>query len=255
MSDVTPSQAVNQITPTDRKGETPHEPPDPRDKEEHDSAGQDDPNKEHGVEDVASILGIPASDVTPQIQKGLSSMMNEFGRQRRELDYLRKRVAFLERQCDAHPFLPMMSRHALERAMTKVLNRADQAHTENSFVCIQLNGLEDIRREQGLSVVDAVMATVATVIKAELRASDIVGSMGGYGLGLIFTVTPFEGAEEKAAALVGAIDAKLKSAYPDVRIAYGVHPLKTHETVAAIFTAADADLRTRAGRRSGDDVR
>ncbi|MEQ8194966.1 MAG: diguanylate cyclase [Rhodospirillales bacterium] len=246
MSDVTPSQAVHQVPAADRKGESAHERPERQDHEDHSAPDQDDQTKEHKVEDVASILGVPASEVTPQVQQGLSGLMREFDRQRRELDFLRKQVAFLEKRCDAHPFLPLMSRHALERAMTKVLNRADLAHTENSFVCLQVNGLERVRQEQGLSAADSIMMTAADVIKAELRASDVLGSMGGYGLGIIFTVTSFGGAEEKAAALVAAAEETLRAAHPGVRIAYGIHPLRTHEPVTTIFAAADADLRRRA---------
>ena len=247
MSEVTPSQAIGQVPVVEPERDLPHESAEQKAKDEKDQPEEEHTEQERRVEDMAIILGVPASDITPQIHNGLNNVMNEFERQRRELDYLRKRVAFLEKKYDAHPFLSIKSRHALERAMTKVLNRADQAYTENSFVCFQLEGLESVRHTKGLSVADLIVSNTANMIKSELRASDILGSMGGYGLGVIFTVTTYEGAEEKVGQLAPAIESKLQATYAELRLVYGIHPLKTHETVTNIFSAADADLRRRFG--------
>lgn len=242
MADVTPPKAVEQVSPTGRRGNRNPDTDESEDKGKNDDGLQEE---DHQVNDIAIILGVPASDISPEIQKGLSTVMNEFDRQRRELDFLRKRVAFLEKVSDRHPFLPVMSRHALERSMTKVVNRADQAQTENTFVCFQLEGLENIRHLEGLSVADLIVSNVANMIKSDLRASDIMGSMGGYGIGVILTVTTYEGAEETVRQLVSDVEQKIQATYPGLRLVYGLYSLKGHDTVSHIFTAADEDLRKR----------
>lgn len=245
MADVTPPKAVDQVNPAGPRGDRNPDSTDTKESEDGDNA--EDNLQEEGRQgnDIAFILGVPASDISPEIQKGLSSVMYEFDRQRRELDFLRKRVAFLEKISDTHPFLQIMSRHAFERSMTKVVNRIDQSQTENAFVCFQLEGLESIRHLEGLSVADLIVTNAANMIKSELRASDIIGSMGGYGIGVIFTVTTYDGAEEKVRQLVSGIEQKLQATYPDLKLVYGVYSLKAHDTVSHIFSAADEDLRKR----------
>ena len=241
MSEVTHSKPVSQVSPTDPKKDRPYESADHKDAED-----QDPPHEENRrIDDIAFILGVPTADISPDIQKGLSTVMNEFDRQRRELDSMRKRVAFLEKKYDAHPFLPIMSRHALERTITKVLNRVEQAETENCFIYFELEGLESIRRTEGLSVVDLIITNTANMIKATLRASDSMGSMGGYGLGVIFTVTAYDGAEETVEELVPDIEGKLRATYTALRLVYGIYPMQPGDTVTHIFAAADADLRKR----------
>ena len=247
MSDITPSQSIGPVPAVEPERDKPSDSARQKEKNESEHPEKDQGIEEHRVEDIAVILGVPASDVTPQIQKGLTNIMNEYDRQRHELDSLLKRVSFLEKQCDTHPFLPIMSRHALEGAINKVLNRADQAHTENSFVCFQLEGLEKIRRVEGLSLVDLIISNTANMIAAELRASDIFGSMGGYGLGVVFTVTNYEGAEATVQQLVPAIERKLQASHTDLRLFFGIYPFKPHDTTAHIFATADADLRRRFG--------
>lgn len=244
-----PSQAANKVSPADPKADRSYESAEKKQSKDKDQPDEEPKEQDRRVEDVAFILGVPAADITPEIQKGLGNVMSEFDRQRRELDSLRKRVAFLERKSDTHPFLQVMSRHALERTMMKVVNRADQADTENCFVCFQLEGLEAIRRLEGLPVADLIVTNTANMIKTALRASDIIGSMGGYGMGVIFAVTSFEGAEEKARLLVPAIENRLQATYPALRLVYGIYLIKPQDTIAHIFAAADADLR----QRSDDD--
>ena len=245
MSDVTPPKAVERVTHTGSRGNKSFEFTQQGDSDEHDRPKEDSQEHNRHVDDIALILGVPAADISPDIQQGLSNVMNEFDRQRRELDFLRKRVAFLEKISDTHPFLQVMSRHALERAITKVLNRADKASTENTFICFQIEGLESIRHTEGLSMADLIVSNCANLIKSELRASDIMGSMGGYGLGVIFTVTTYQSAEEKVGALVPLIEQKMQATHKSLRLVYGLHLLKSQDTVAGIFAAADEDLRRR----------
>ncbi|MGY8991221.1 MAG: GGDEF domain-containing protein [Rhodospirillales bacterium] len=245
MSDVTPSKAVTQVSPTDPKKGRSYESPEQKDAEGDEPPHEEAHDEKRQVGDIALVLGVPAADIPPAIQDGLKTVMNEFERQRRELESLRKRIVFLEKKYDTHPFLPIMSRYALESALAKVVNRSDQAQTENCFVCVQLEGLEAIRRSEGLPVADLIVTNTANLMKTELRASDIMGSMGGYGLGIIFTVTSFDGTEEKAEILVSKIERRLQETYVALRLVYGIHLIQPSDTVTQIFAAADTDLRKR----------
>jgi len=58
-------------------------------------------------------------------------------------------------------------------------------------------------------------------------------------------VTTYQSAEEKVGALVPLIEQKMQATHKSLRLVYGLHLLKSQDTVAGIFAAADEDLRRR----------
>ncbi len=245
MSDVKPSESISQVIAADKKGEASEESPEQPEKEEQHPQEEDHETGKRSVADVALVMGIPVEAVTPQIQEGLNNILNEFDRHRQELESQKKRISFLEKSGDSHAFLPVMNRRALERALAKILNRIEQTYSDNCFVCFQIDQIETILREQGLVIAESVLADIANTIKGGLRASDTIGSLAGFGLGVIFTVTTRTGAEEKAQSIVLQISEKLKLTYPQLKLMFGIHMIKPGDDIGKVIAAADQDLRNR----------
>ena len=117
--------------------------PDARDQQERQDARRhpeaddeavDEPSGERNIADVAFIMGIPAAELTANVQEALSIIMAEFDRVRGELDHIKEHALYLEEMADSHPFLPIMSRRALLRELSRVLTRAERTETNNSFL-------------------------------------------------------------------------------------------------------------------------
>jgi len=236
------------VAPVSRTGQYEHE-----DHERHhapagDPANRRRPRPREGVEDVAFIMGIPVAELTPKIEEALKFVMGEFDRVRHELDLSRDRETHLQTLADAHSLLPVLNRRALMRELSVVLQRAAKAGTENTFVCMSLVNGAEIRGRYGLAAVSAVMTEIAKTLAAGLRASDVLGSLGGYDFGIILTLADGDAAARKVDQLVATLGER-PPAWADVvleaRMAWGLRALTPDDTAETLIDDADRSLRAR----------
>ncbi len=234
------------VTPVSIAGQ--HEDHKRRHAPEGDPAKRPRPRPREGVEDVAFIMGIPVTELTPKIEEALKFVMGEFDRVRYELDLSRDREAHLQNLADAHPLLPIHNRRALMRELNVVLQHAAKAGTENTFVCMSLINGAEIRGRYGLAAVNAAMAEIARTLAAGLRASDVLGSLGGYDFGIILTLADGPAAAQKASQLVAMLrdrplfwaDVELGS-----KMAWGLRVMTPDDTADTLIDDADRSLRAR----------
>jgi diguanylate cyclase (GGDEF)-like protein len=213
---------------------------------EGDPAKRRRPQPREGVEDVAFIMGIPVAELTPKIEEALKFVMGEFDRVRHELDLSRDREAHLQNLADAHPLLPVLNRRALTRELNVVLQRAANAGTENTFVCMSLINGAEIRGRHGLAAVSAVMTEIARTLAAGLRASDVLGSLGGYDFGIILTLADGSAAAGKAERLVAALGDRppiWADAVLEAKMAWGLRVMTPDDTAETLIDDADRSLR------------
>jgi diguanylate cyclase (GGDEF)-like protein len=206
------------------------------------------PHPREGVEDVAFIMGIPVAELTPKIEEALKFVMGEFDRVRYERDLSRDREAHLQTLADAHSLLPVLNRRALVRELNVVVQRAAKAGTENTFVCMSLVNGAEIRGRYGLAAIGAVMTEIARTLAAGLRASDVLGSLGGYDFGIILTLADGSAAARKADQLVAALRDR-PSAWADAvleaKMAWGLRAITPDDTAESLIDDADRSLRVR----------
>ncbi len=206
------------------------------------------PAKRESVSDVAMIMGIPASEMTPNVQAALTDILNAFDHQRLELEQLRAHVEYLEDQEDRHSFLPVLNRHALFREMSRRLTAAEKAEVGQTFLCFHIGNMGAIRRNFGLPAVEAVLTQAALELSGDLRSSDVIGSLDGMDFGIILALADARAAEEKAAGLKADIE-KHPVFWQDTKIeldaAWGLHVIKPGDTPEEIVAGADRDMLER----------
>ncbi len=208
----------------------------------------DDPSGERNIADVAFIMGIPAAELTAKVQEALTIIMAEFDRVRGELDHIKEHAHYLEELTDQHPFLPVMSRRALLRELSRVLTRAESAETTSSFLYLGITNFEDIKRTQGRLAAEAAMAHAVAVLSESLRGSDFVGGLEGNDLAVILTVTEEAAAIEKAQELVVVLAGRpfeWQGQTINLAVAWGLHSFDAGESVDDILETADRDRRAR----------
>jgi len=231
--------------------------PDPRDQKDREDPQRhpeaedkavDEPSGERNIADVAFIMGIPAAELTAKVQEALSIIMTEFDRVRGELDHTKVHAHYLEELTDSHPFLPVMSRRALLRELSRVLARAERTETDSSFLYLDITNFEDIKRTLGRLAAEAALAHAVAVLGESLRGSDFVGGLEGNDLGVILTVTEDGAAVEKSQELVAAVAGRpfeWQGRTVDLAVAWGLHAFSAGESVDDILEAADRDRRAR----------
>ncbi len=199
-----------------------------------------------GISEVAFIMGIPESELTPSVQEALSIIIKEFDRQRDEIEHAREYTSFLEDVADRHAFLPVMNRRALMRELTLVLARAEQAETTSVFLYFHVRNAEEFRLTHGHGIAELALVRTVDVVRERLRASDVIGSMDGHDFGVILVATEKDGALDKKQELVAALDGQtfvLGEGKYHLDVACGFHLIEAGDTADAVINAADRDLR------------
>lgn len=188
---------------------------------------------------------------TPQVPVAVSNtgeptreeLESELHRLRRELEDTRSRLSEVERQADEDPMLPVLCKRAFLRELRMALAVA-QRHNHQSFLLyIDIDGLARINEALGHGAGDAALGHLANILLGQVRATDVVGRLGGDEFGILLAhCDSLEGARKKAADIAMRINrAPLvwRDAMLALSISVGVRPVDGSQTVDQIMEAAD----------------
>lgn len=198
--------------------------------------------------DTASIMGVPESELTPNVQRALLTLMGEVDQMRRETESLRAKIRDLETLADRDVFLPVLNRRAFLREVSKALSLAERHDAPSALVYFDLNGFKQINDTHGHAAGDAALEKVAELLVAHVRETDAVGRLGGDEFGVVLTLTPTYAAEHKAAELAQAIaDTPILYAGEELRLgaAWGVRALERGLAVETAMAEADRAMYAR----------
>lgn len=197
------------------------------------------------VEDTVSVMGIPASELTPKVRDALMSLMAEVEQMRKELSAARERLATLERLADRDPLIPVPNRRAFVRELTRSMAHNDRYGSTSSVVYVDLNDFKEINDTHGHAAGDEALRHVATLLERNIRESDTVGRLGGDEFGIILDETDGERAREKAESLSATImetPLEYNGRQIPIRVAIGVYTFSGSEDVGHALAAADRDM-------------
>ena len=194
------------------------------------------------VGDSATIMGIPRTELTPKVQQAINQLMLEVQNLREELRQAHKRITYLEQLADEDSLVPVANRRAFVRELTRMISFAERYDTPGSVLFFDVNNMKQINDRYGHGAGDAALKLVATVLREGLRASDVVGRLGGDEFGVILAQADQARAHAKALSLVRSIAARPLSldgeAY-SVAVAFGIHTFAGGEKVDDALEAAD----------------
>lgn len=138
------------------------------------------------AEDVASVLGLPAHSITPEILAALMPLLAELDRLHWLVEQSERRLAWHEGQSDRHSVVACLTRRALVRDLDAFLGSGDSYGT---LAVVQVTGVEILHQFHGLAAGDAAMRHIAGNILGALRASDLVGCLGGSDFAIVLPGT------------------------------------------------------------------
>ncbi len=200
------------------------------------------------TQDTASIMGVPESELTPNVQRALLSLMGEVDQLRKETEALRAKIRDLESLADHDVFLPVLNRRAFLREVSKALALAERHDAPSALLYMDLNGFKHINDTHGHAAGDTALRQVAELIAAHVRETDAVGRLGGDEFGVVLTLTPAAAAERKAEELAETI-ASTPILHEGVELrlgaAWGVRALDANVDVETAMAEADAAMYAR----------
>lgn len=165
---------------------------------------------------------------------------------------LRGRLEELERLADTDTLLPLPNRRAFLRELERVIHQTARYGKPAAVLFVDLNGLKAINDRHGHQAGDAALLHLARILKASLRAADMVARIGGDEFGLILDHLDEEQARAKADALVKTLAAApldLGRATIPVNVTAGLAMVGPGDVVETVLARADAAMYAQRSER------
>ena len=192
--------------------------------------------------DVATIAGIPDTELTPKVRVAIEMLMAEVQRLREDLTRAQQRVGYLEKLADEDSLVPVANRRAFVRELSRSVALAERYGTAASVLYFDINGMKAINDQHGHAAGDAALKHVGEILTNSVRESDIVGRLGGDEFGVILVQTDTGRAVEKADSLASAIAAnpfEWNGNVLGLSVAYGAHTARSQENAGEALEQAD----------------
>ena len=206
--------------------------------------------------DTVEILRVPPAEMTPAVRAAIQTLLTELDDLRSEVGRLKARLTEAEGLADRDTLTPLLNRRAFVRELSRVRNLADRYGSPASLVYFDLDGFKAINDRLGHAAGDAALQTVAELLIASVRESDVIGRKGGDEFAIALVQADQATAEAKAASLAHAIEReplKFGDWTAPVRLSYGVREIAADSDAETLIAEADramfAAKRTR--RKAG----
>lgn len=177
-----------------------------------------------------------------ELREAVARLAAERDRLQGELAKARDRIASLAHLADEDSLTAVANRRAFVRQLTRMIAFTRRYGVPASVVYFDVNNMKQINDAHGHPAGDAALRHIATVLRDNIRSSDLVGRLGGDEFGVVLAHTSSEQAHNKAAALAEAI-VKTPPRWGDLTIsvsaAYGVYAFSGAEDPQHVIEAAD----------------
>jgi diguanylate cyclase (GGDEF)-like protein len=169
-----------------------------------------------------------------------------------ELAGARAQIELLQAVADTDFLLAIPNRRGFERELDRAIAYIKRYHASGALVVLDVDRLKPINDAFGHAAGDQVLKAIAATITSQVRASDVVGRLGGDEFGLMLWNLSETDARAKAAALEQSID-QLTFVFGGRRVAAGasagVAVLDAHAETARALERADSAMYVRKAQR------
>jgi len=183
-----------------------------------------------------------------------ASLLAENERLKRELAVVRARVSDLEARADVDPLLDILNRRGFERELRRALAHIKRYGTGAALMFVDLDGFKGVNDRYGHGAGDALLKAVARELVGHVRASDVVGRLGGDEFGVLI----WHAGEEQALAKTRELEALIArvviihgKARIEAAASVGMALLVADTTAEDMIGAADQAMYARKQERRG----
>jgi len=182
----------------------------------------------------------------------------EIDRLHRELAQAQARIAELEARADVDPLVDVLNRRGFERELARLLAHVQRYGTPAALTFIDLDRFKAVNDAHGHVAGDVLLKAVATQLAARVRASDVVGRLGGDEFGVLLWNIGRAAADAKSCELETLIEA-VSVAHNGVQLTVGASAgavlLEAGATPAEVLDAADRAMYARKREKRGSALR
>ena len=198
-------------------------------------------------------MGLPQERLSEE-PPPLASLLAENERLKRELAVARARVSDLEARADVDPLLDILNRRGFERELRRALAHIKRYGTDAALMFVDLDGFKGVNDRYGHGAGDALLKAVARELVGHVRASDVVGRLGGDEFGVLI----WHAGEEQALAKTRELEALIArvviihgKARIEAAASVGMALLVADTTAEDMIGAADQAMYARKQERRG----
>lgn len=198
-------------------------------------------------------MGLPQPRVDDEFPS-VTALLAENERLKRELAVARARVGELEARADVDPLLDILNRRGFERELKRALSHVKRYGTQAALMFVDLDGFKGINDRYGHAAGDVLLKAVARELIGHVRASDVVGRIGGDEFGIIIWRVEEPQASAKARqleAMIARIGITHGRSQISVAASVGIAPLVEDSNPADVIAAADQAMYARKDERRG----
>ncbi len=191
------------------------------------------------------------ADVAPREEVG--ALRQELARLAGELQAMRAHAARLEALAHEDPLTGVCNRRGFLRDLARALAHLTRYGTPAAVILLDLDRFKPINDAHGHAVGDGVLAHLAGLLRANLRASDTIGRLGGDEFALVvWRISPGAavGKAEALEAIVAASPFVFAGGSVPLAVSAGVAVLSADDTPESVLARADAAMYARKGARS-----
>ena len=171
---------------------------------------------------------------------------------RAELARAYTRIAELEARADVDALLDILNRRVVERELTRAIAYVARYGTPAVLMYIDLDGFKGVNDRRGHATGDALLKAVARELTRHVRASDVVGRLGGDEFGVIMWNVDAALAAGKGRDLERLIEAATAREFGEalaVGASVGLAAIEEGATPARLIDAADGAMYARKKER------
>jgi diguanylate cyclase (GGDEF)-like protein len=173
-------------------------------------------------------------------------------RLRRELAAALKRIEELQACADTDFLLSIPNRRGFEHELGRAIAYIQRYRASGALIVLDVDRLKPINDSFGHAAGDQVLKAIVDLLTRQVRASDVVGRLGGDEFGLLLWNLSETDARAKAALLEADID-RLTFAFAGKNVtagaSAGVAILGPHSNAARALEEADSAMYVRKAQR------
>jgi diguanylate cyclase (GGDEF)-like protein len=144
----------------------------------------------------AALPGLPSADREKATIRRL----------KRELAQAVKQIEELQASAETDFLLGVSNRRGFERALERAVAYIKRYHASGALIVLDVDRLKPINDAFGHAAGDQVLKAIIAALAHQVRASDVIGRLGGDEFGLLLWNLSETDARAKAASLEQAID-------------------------------------------------